>query len=322
MKVSTSVAALVLAAASSVAVIGHQGLMKPPPLSLEEANEQNAKRDINNVQQARQEHPLRIRGTNNIWSAVEPKPRALAKKNDKSPATGSTGSKIGQTVFEQLLDHENPSLGTFKQSYWYNTEFWTGPGAPVVVFTPGETAAAEYTGYLTNATITGQFAQAIGGAVVMIEHRYWGDSSPFAELTTKNLQYLTLANAIADLTYFARNVKLPFASNSSSSSNAPQAPWVLSGGSYSGALAAWVESVDPGTYWAYHASSAVVEAQGDFWQYFEPIKQGMPQNCSADVQLVIKHIDDVLRKGTDAEVQALKSKFGLGSVVHNDDFAK
>lgn len=39
----------------------------------------------------------------------------------------------------------------------------------IVLFTPGEIAAAEYTGYLTNRTITGQFAQAVGGAVIMIE---------------------------------------------------------------------------------------------------------------------------------------------------------
>jgi hypothetical protein len=41
-------------------------------------------------------------------------------------------------------------------------------------------------------------------------------------------------------------------------------PWVLTGGSYSGALAAWTESIAPGTFWAYHASSAPVEAIYDF----------------------------------------------------------
>jgi hypothetical protein len=46
--------------------------------------------------------------------------------------------------------------------------------------------------------------------------RYWGDSSPYLELTTENLQQLTLENSIADLTYFAKNVELPFDTNSSS----------------------------------------------------------------------------------------------------------
>jgi hypothetical protein len=46
--------------------------------------------------------------------------------------------------------------------------------------------------------------------------RYWGNSTPYTDLTTENLRYLTLDNAIADLTYFAKNVDLPFDTNSSS----------------------------------------------------------------------------------------------------------
>lgn len=168
----------------------------------------------------------------------------------------------GSATFEQLIDHSDPSLGTFSQAYWWSSEFWTGPGAPVVFFTPGESAAAAYTGYLTNKTITGLFAQAVGGAVVLMEHRYWGDSSPYSLLTTENFTYLTLENSIKDTTYFANNVQLPFDSNGSS--NAQNAPWVMAGGSYSGALTGWVASVDPGTYWAYYATSAVVQAIDDF----------------------------------------------------------
>lgn len=177
-------------------------------------------------------------------------------------------TSIGQGIFQQLLDHNEPSLGTFNQSFWWSSEYWQGPGSPVVFFTPGEVAAEGYTGYLTNRTITGQFAQSIGGAVVLMEHRYWGQSSPYSVLTTENLTYLTLENSIHDTTYFANNVKLPFDSNGSS--NAANAPWVFSGGSYSGALATWTESVDPGTFWAYHATSAVVEAIYDFVSKIEP----------------------------------------------------
>lgn len=38
-----------------------------------------------------------------------------------------------------------------------------------MIFTPGEVAAEAYTGYLTNQTITGLFAQEIKGAVLMVE---------------------------------------------------------------------------------------------------------------------------------------------------------
>lgn len=94
------------------------------------------------------------------------------------------------------------------------------------------------------------------------QDRYWGESSPYDDLTTENLQDLTLKNAIADFVNFAKTVKLPFDTNHSS--NADNAPWVFSGGSYSGALSAWTESTSPGTFWAYHASSAPVEAISDY----------------------------------------------------------
>ena len=129
---------------------------------------------------------------------------------------------------------------------------------------------------------------------------------------------MTLENAIADLTYFAKNVKLPFAEHFNS--NADAVPWVLMGGSYSGALTAWVASVAPGTFWAYQASSAVVEAISNYWEYFVPVQEGMPKNCSKDVSLVIDHMDNVLMHGTAQEAHALKAMFKMESVEHNDDF--
>ena len=223
-------------------------------------------------------------------------------------------------TFRQIIDHSNPELGTFSQFYYYSDQFWGGPGSPVVLFTPGESAEGTgFLGYLTNSSLPGAFAQAIHGAVVLLEHRYWGQSSPFDKLTTENLQYLTLENSIADLTNFARNAQLPFDKNASS--NAPQAPWVLTGGSYSGALAAWTASTAPGTFWAYHASSAPVEALSDFWSYNLPIQQGMPQNCSKDVSRVLDYVDDILEHGTHANKTALKSLFGFQKLQYDDDFA-
>ena len=55
-----------------------------------------------------------------------------------------------------------------------------------------------------------------------MEHRYWGTSTPYTDLTTENMIYLTLENSILDLTNFARNVELPF--DSHGSSNADNAP--------------------------------------------------------------------------------------------------
>jgi hypothetical protein len=149
--------------------------------------------------------------------------------------------------------------------------------------------------------------------------RYWGHSSPYDELNAETLQYLTLDNSLLDLVNIAKTLDLPF--DTDNCSNAPKAPWILSGGSYSGAISAWMESLYPGTFWAYHASSAPVEAIYNFWEYFYPIQQGMAKNCSSDVTAAIDYIDGVLTHGSKQEVQDLKTQFGLGALQHDADFA-
>jgi Serine carboxypeptidase S28 len=173
--------------------------------------------------------------------------------------------------------------------------------------------------YATTARTTGVIAQEIGAALIVLEHRYWGFSSPFQELTTENMQYLTLKNAIADLNYFALTAKLPFDTNCAS--NADKAPWVLVGGSYSGALTAWTEATTkPSVMWAYYASSAVVETIGNYWSYFLTETENMPQNCSTDISLVVKYLDNIGETGTLQQQDAVKQLFGLGGLAHYDDF--
>lgn len=138
--------------------------------------------------------------------------------------TADTSGFNGWGTFDQLLDHSNPSLGTFKQRFWYGTEYWKGPGSPIYLVNPGEQAADGFNvTYTSQQRLTGRFAKETGGAVVVVEHRYWGQSSPFANLTVKNLQYHTLKNAIHDMTYFANNWIAPFDKNGTST--AKHSPW-------------------------------------------------------------------------------------------------
>lgn len=38
---------------------------------------------------------------------------------------------VYNATFEQYIDHSDPDLGVFQQRYWYNSEYWGGPGFPV-----------------------------------------------------------------------------------------------------------------------------------------------------------------------------------------------
>ena len=86
-------------------------------------------------------------------------------------------------------------------------------------------------------------------------------------------------------------------------------------------LAAWLQKFAPGVFWAYHSSSAPVEAVYHFWNYFTPIEHGMPRNCSADGLLIADHITDVFERGNATEMHLLQDMFGLAELEHYDDFA-
>ena len=256
----------------------------------------------------------------------------LKRRTTTLPPKHKPDNENGWGTFPQLLDHSNPSLGTFPQRYWYGTEFYRGPGSPIILLTPGEQSASGFNAtFLSDQRLPGRFAKAVGGAVVILEHRYWGQSSPFSELSVKNLRYLTLENAVRDLGYFAKNFVLPddhvddsVDINGTWSGNADadvKSPWIFTGGSYAGALAAWSAVLDPGAFWAYHASSGVVQAVGDFWEYFSPVLEVTPANCSRDLRRVVEFVDGVLMGGGgdgDGEKEALKVKFGLGGLTDGD----
>lgn len=176
--------------------------------------------------------------------------------------------------FDQLVDHNDPKKGTFKQRYWHSYEFYE-PGIPLsapplnvpkahgggsrwrnysihswgsrrlryaLVFycRLGKVIQQKYPGftaYLTNKTMNGAIAQAMNGSTIVLEHRFFGESNPYPDLSVKSLQVHTIQQAINDLEYFAKNVKLPMPNGDKVPPG--KAPWILVGGSYSGALTAY-----------------------------------------------------------------------------------
>ncbi|KAL6309641.1 peptidase S28 [Sparassis latifolia] len=236
------------------------------------------------------------------------------------PVTSRNGTQLPpyDTVyyFDQLIDHTNPSLGTFSQRYWFTYEFYE-PGGPIILLTPGEINADGYESYLTNDTMNGLIAEQQNGATIVLEHRFYGYSNPYQNLSVQSLQVHTIQQAIDDLVYFASNADLPMPGGDHVTPT--EAPWILIGGSYSGALTSFTVANQPGVFRAAYASSAVVESIVDYWGYFEPIRQYMPQNCSADVEAVIAYLDTVFTTGTTEEQDAMKTLFNM-SLSHPDDF--
>ncbi|KAF7344257.1 hypothetical protein MVEN_01717000 [Mycena venus] len=240
---------------------------------------------------------------------------ALAFSDTRAAALTPTATAPVAYFFDQLLDHSNPSLGTFPQRFWFYEGYYK-EGGPIILFNAGEVDASGYTGYLLNETITGAIAYAVGGANIVLEHRYWGASVPFANYSTANMKYLTIENNVQDYAYFAQNVQLPWASGAKSVPP-PQTPWILAGGSYPGALAGYVKHTFPDLFYASYGTSG--PAITDYYGYFTPVEAGAPQNCTADMKAVITHWDSIMQGGTEKEQRALMSIFGLQNVTHIQD---
>lgn len=69
-------------------------------------------------------------------TAVLTRPGILLPPVDDSDVTAfrvaaAAVATTGDGYFEQLLDHDDPSKGTFKQHYWWNSQWYAGPGSPV-----------------------------------------------------------------------------------------------------------------------------------------------------------------------------------------------
>ena len=70
------------------------------------------------------------------------------------------------------------------------------------------------------------------------EHRFFGLSNPYPDLTVKSLKYLTIQQAIEDFAYFAQTASLPMPGGDAVKPD--QVPWIFVGGSYSGALTGFI----------------------------------------------------------------------------------
>ncbi|KAL6105022.1 uncharacterized protein ACO6RY_06636 [Pungitius sinensis] len=178
--------------------------------------------------------------------------------------------------FTQRLDHFNGAdRRVWKQRYFVNKAFYK-PGGPVFLMIGGE-GPANPAWMRDGAWLT--YAQKLGALCLMLEHRFYGESHPTANLSTDNLRYLSSRQALADLAHF-RSVtaeRLGLADRK----------WVAFGGSYPGSLAAWFRLKYPHLVHAAVATSAPVRAAVNFPEYLEVVWRSLASE-DADCPVLVK----------------------------------
>lgn len=74
--------------------------------------------------------------------------------------------------FDQLIDHNNPSAGTFKQRYFFSDQHWKGDGSPIILQTPGEASADGWWVMLQDGLLHNKMMEALGAAGIVLERAF------------------------------------------------------------------------------------------------------------------------------------------------------
>ncbi|KAJ2978736.1 hypothetical protein NQ176_g3655 [Zarea fungicola] len=237
--------------------------------------------------------------------------------------TARGGDDINEYNFSVPVDHfhndtqyEPHSNDFFPLRYFLKTSYYK-PGGPVIVIASGEFSADFRAPYLDDG-IGNLLAKATGGVVLALEHRYYGTSFPVSDLSLANYRFLTIEQAVADAAYFAQHVQFPGLEHLNLTSHTT--PWIIYGGSYAGAFAAFTRKLYPDVYWGAISSSGVTEAVYDFWAYNEAARLFAPGNCGPVMSKLTHVVDTALFSGSGGKVSTVKQLFGYNSSVPNDQF--
>ncbi|RHY95316.1 hypothetical protein DYB35_009301 [Aphanomyces astaci] len=182
----------------------------------------------------------------------------------------TTEAAVDQELWfsNQKLDHTNPSnSNVWNQRYFVNSTFYGGPGSPVFL-----TIEGEWTASLSTVTSGGDYFNALAkkhkALIVSLEHRFYGKSQPFANLSTANLKYLSADQALADIANFQDFF-------SKSQNITADSKWVAVGASYAGMLSTWLKLKYPTRFAGTWASSAPILAKEDYFEYSDHVSEGL-----------------------------------------------
>lgn len=210
----------------------------------------------------------------------------------------------------QTLDHFSPyDHRRFEQRYYEFLDHFRSPDGPIFLRICGE----ESCNGIPNDYLS-VLAKKFGAAVVTLEHRYYGRSSPFKSHTTENLKYLSSKQALFDLAVFRQYYQDSL--NQKLSRSKVENPWFVFGVSYAGALSAWFRLKFPHLTCGSLASSAVVLAVYNFTEFDEQVGISAGPECKAALQEVTQLVEERLRSNN----KELKVAFGAAELNIDEDF--
>ncbi|MES3038858.1 MAG: S28 family serine protease [Bdellovibrionota bacterium] len=230
----------------------------------------------------------------------------MIKKLPKLPAQNQIASAgVEAHTIEQAINHDDRSDGTFTQRYWFSKAFAANSAAPILVYLCGEHDCAG--GWAS--PYMDPWAEPVAGNTASIEHRYYGQSRPFSSLTTENLKYLTMEQALIDTAQVLLKLRKDYNLTG---------PFIVMGGSYSGALAVQLRTAYPNLVAGAWSSSGPSKMIADFKGYDVKMTQIMGLVCAANMRKVIAHAEAAVKNPE--QFKQLREKFFMPNLTHPVDF--
>ncbi|KAJ2559792.1 hypothetical protein EV175_000177 [Coemansia sp. RSA 1933] len=211
--------------------------------------------------------------------------------------------------FTQPVDHFGKNNQQWEQQYMVKATYYK-EGGPIYVSTAGETPLSSSD---VDSTYVTELAAATSGMVVSVEHRFYGQSNPLPDLSGASLSYLTVGNVLEDFASIIRGFK----TNTTMVSNLlatidPQSPVIFIGGSYAGAVAAWMRAKYPDLVAGAWASSAAVYGRLENYQYDQGFGRHLvAAGCAWCFAQAVAELDGILDSDNASRIEAVQAVLGI-----------
>ncbi|OIV94828.1 hypothetical protein TanjilG_22025 [Lupinus angustifolius] len=238
-------------------------------------------------------------------------PRTPSRLNRFSNTANVTSNYLTkqQLWLSQTLDHFSPyDHRKFQQRYYEFLDYFQFPDGPIFLVICGEYSC---NGIKNDYIVV--LAKKFGAAVVSLEHRYYGKSSPFKSLATENLRYFSSKQALFDLAVFRHYYQDSL--NSKLNRTKTENPWFVFGVSYPGALSAWFRLKFPHLTCGSLASSAVVLAVYNYTEF----DQQVGESAGAESKAALQETTQLIEQKLATNAKALKKSFNAAELQIDGD---
>lgn len=210
-------------------------------------------------------------------------------------------------LFSQRVDHLDPSnQDTYQQRYYRRSDYFKGPGHPIILVIGGEGTLDEGMFY---PFIDKFLAEKFGAYVLHPEHRFYGESQPVDPLLLTNddlKKYHTAKQSMLDMIAIAKDYQRKLGCSEQKTSK-QYCPVISVGGSYPGFLSAVMRLRFPDVIDIGYASSApllLYAMDADQFGYMDLVTNVTDiasPGCSQAVRKTLTEVDAAIRASDDFE---------------------